>query len=164
MTTVGETTTAPASMEGRGTVAKLFDAIGSLACLALRFALAIPFFRSGLTKWDGFLQLSPSANYLFANEFKLNIFGTAYPFPFPDLMAHASGLGEIVFPVLLVLGLATRFAALGTLVMAGVIFLVYPHTWANEHLPWAAMALALIAFGAGKISLDYLIAPRMGRA
>jgi putative oxidoreductase len=164
MTTVSETTAAPTSMESRGTAAKLFDAIGTIACLALRFALAIPFFRSGLTKWDGFLQLSPSTNYLFANEYKLNIFGTAYPFPFPDLMAYASGLGEIIFPVLLVLGLATRFAALGSLFMAGIIFLVYPHTWANEQLPWAAMALALIAYGAGKISLDYLISRRMGRA
>jgi len=48
--------------------------------------------------------------------------------------------------------------------MAGVIFLVFPHTWASEQLPWAAMALALIAYGAGKISLDYLIAGRMGRS
>ena len=38
----------------------------------LRFALAIPFFRSGLTKWDGFLQLSPGAVFLFENQYKLN--------------------------------------------------------------------------------------------
>lgn len=164
MTMVGETPAAPGVTDSRGFVATLSDVVGTIASLALRFALGIPFFRSGLTKWDGFLQLSPSTNFLFANQYKLNIFGTAYPFPFPDLMAYAAGLGEIIFPVLLFVGLATRFAALGLLFMAGVIFLVAPHTWAAEQLPWSAMALALIAFGAGKISLDYLIARRMGRS
>jgi len=163
MTMVSETPTVSASMETQGTAAKLFDVIGTIASLALRFALGIPFFLSGLTKWDGFLQLSSSTNYLFGNEYKLNIFGTAYPFPFPDVSAYASGLGEIILPVLLFVGLATRFAALGCLAMAGIIFLVYPHTWVGEQLPWSAMALALIAFGGGKLSLDYLISRQMGR-
>ena len=164
MTMVGERGAAPAITESRGFAAKLFGVIGTIASLALRFALGIPFFFSGLTKWDGFLQLSPSTNFLFANQYKLNVFGTAYPFPYPDLMAYAAGLGEVILPVLLFVGLATRFAAFGLLIMAGVIFLVFPHTWASEQLPWAAMALALIAYGAGKISLDYLIAGRMGRS
>jgi putative oxidoreductase len=140
--------------------ARLLDFLGTIASLALRFALAIPFFKSGLTKWSGFLELSPSTPYLFANEYKLNIFGTAYDFPYPEISGYAAAVGEIVLPVLLMIGLATRFAALGLLGMAGVIFLVFPHTWANEQLPWAAMALALMAFGAGKISLDYMIAGR----
>jgi len=156
-------TAAPAATDGRGFVAKLFDAIGTLACLALRFGLAIPFYRSGLTKWNGFLDLSPGAVFLFESEYKLHIFGAEYAFPYPDVMAYLAGLAEVGLPVLLVLGLATRFAALGLLGMAGIIFLVYPHTWATEQLPWSAMALALIAFGAGKISLDYLIARRIGR-
>ncbi|WP_218277340.1 hypothetical protein, partial [Pseudomonas sp. DP16D-R1] len=41
----------------------------------LRVALAIPFFKSGLLKWDGFLSLSASASYLFEDEFKLHLFG-----------------------------------------------------------------------------------------
>jgi putative oxidoreductase len=163
MTMVGETPVASASIESRGASAKLFDVISTIASLALRFALAIPFFRSGLTKWNGFLEISPGALFLFESEYKLNVFGAAYSFPYPYYTAHLAAIGEVVLPVLLVLGLATRFAALGLLVMAGVIFLVYPHTWATEQLPWSAMALALIAFGAGKISLDYLIARRMGR-
>lgn len=164
MTIASETSVAPAPAETHGAAAKLFDVIGTIASLALRFALGLPFFYSGLTKWDGFLQLSSTANFLFGSEYKLNIFGTAYPFPFPDVSAYAAGLGEIVLPVLLFIGLATRFAALGCLAMAAVIFLVYPHTWLGEQLPWSAMALALIAFGGGKISLDYLIGQRMGRS
>lgn len=164
MTSVSETSEAPtpAAAPGRG-LATLFDAVGMIANLALRFALAVPFFRSGLTKWNGFLELSPGAFYLFESEYKLNVFGAAYPFPYPHIMAYAAGVAEIVLPVLLVLGLATRFAALGMLGLAAVIFLVYPHTWATEQLPWAAMALALIAYGAGKISLDYVIGARIAR-
>lgn len=127
----------------------------------LRVALAVPFFRSGLTKWDGFLSLSPSAAYLFDEEFKLHVFGGVYDFPAPMVLAHVTGLAEIVLPALLVLGLGTRFAALGLLIMTGVIQLVVPEGWANFHLLWAAMAIAIIALGPGFMSLDHLINGRM---
>ncbi len=126
--------------------------------LALRFALAVPFYRSGLTKWDGFLSLSPKTNFLFENQFQLHIFGNAYPFPYPDVMAMFSGVGEILFPILLVFGLATRFAALGTLGMTAIIFLTYPEHWPSEGLPWAAMSLTILSFGPGRIALDALVA------
>ena len=135
-----------------------FAAIGAaLAPPVLRIALAIPFFRSGMTKWDGF-SLSSSAVYLFENEFKLHLFGAAYAFPLPTAAAFLSVTGEIVFPVLLVLGLGTRLAALGILAMTAVIQLVVPDGWLTYHLPWAAMALALIAIGPGALSLDRLVA------
>ncbi len=69
------------------------------------------------------------------DEFKLHIFGHAYDFPFPGVFAYFDGLAEIVLPVLLVLGFATRFSALALLVMTGVIQLVVPEGWANFHLP-----------------------------
>jgi putative oxidoreductase len=124
----------------------------------LRIALAVPFFKSGLTKWDGFLSLSPAAAYLFEDEFKLHIFGQAYDFPIPTAVAFLDGVAEIVLPVLLVIGLATRFSALALLVMTGVIQLVVPEGWANFHLPWAALAIAIVALGPGKLSLDHLAA------
>lgn len=124
----------------------------------LRIALALPFFKSGLTKWDGFLSLSPAASYLFEDEFKLHILGNAYDFPFPAVFAYFDGMAEIVLPVLLILGGATRFSALALLVMTGVIQLVVPEGWANFHLPWAALAVALMALGPGKLSLDHLAA------
>ncbi len=135
----------------------------SVAALLLRVALAVPFWRSGLTKWDGFLSLAPTTTFLFENQFRLHIFGAEYPFPLPALMAHLSGIGEIVFPVLLVIGLATRFAALGALAMTGVIFLTYPANWPNETLPWAAMGLAILAFGPGRIALDRFAAKLFAR-
>jgi putative oxidoreductase len=129
----------------------------SLASLVLRFALAVPFFKSGLTKWDGFLQISDTPELLFTEEFKLHILGNTYDYPFPALMAWGSSLGEIILPVLLVLGLGTRLAAFGILVMTALIQLTIPDGWANFHLPWAAMAIAIIALGAGKVSLDWLL-------
>ena len=75
-------------------------------------------------------------------------------------MATLAGISEIVLPVLLVLGLGTRFAALGLLLMTAVIQLTVPEGWANFHLPWAAMALALIVFGGGAASLDRVFSSR----
>ncbi len=129
----------------------------SIPLLALRMALAVPFYKSGLTKWDGFLQLSGGAQFLFAQEFKLHILGQQFAYPFPILMAYAAGIAEIVLPVLLVLGLGTRFAALGLLAMTAIIQLTVPEGWANFHLPWAAMALTLMVLGGGKLSLDRLL-------
>jgi hypothetical protein len=57
----------------------------------LRIALAVPFFKSGLTKWDGFLSLSPAAEFLFEDEFKLHILGQAYDLPFPTAVAYLDG-------------------------------------------------------------------------
>ncbi|MFA7528186.1 MAG: DoxX family protein [Ottowia sp.] len=120
-------------------------------------ALALPFFKSGLTKWDGFLSLSPVANFLFQEEFKLHILGQIHDLPAPHLLALASSSAEIILPILLVLGLATRLSALGLLGMTAVIQLIVPDGWANFHLPWAAMAIALIAIGPGRLSVDHWI-------
>ncbi|HUO54978.1 MAG TPA: DoxX family protein [Rhodoblastus sp.] len=136
--------------------------LATLAQFALRVALAVPFYRSGLTKWDGFLQLSDSADALFSDEFKLHLFGAEYPFPAPHLMAFASGTMEVLLPILLVLGLGTRFAALGLLGMTAIIQLTEPSGWANFHLIWAATALAIFVHGPGALSLDALIGKRLG--
>jgi putative oxidoreductase len=137
--------------------------IADLAQSALRLALAVPFFKSGLTKWDGFLQLSDGAEALFSEEFKLHLFGAEIPYPAPHALAFASGCMEILLPILLVLGLGTRLAAFGLLGMTAIIQLTVPDGWANFHLIWAASALALIAYGPGPLSLDALIGRLMAK-
>jgi putative oxidoreductase len=92
----------------------------------LRLALAVPFWKSGILKWSSFLQLNDTAIYLFTDEFKLHLPGGPYDFPAPTVMAFLSGGGEIVFPVLLVLGFATRFAATGLLLMTCITSLPCP--------------------------------------
>lgn len=129
----------------------------ALAPPVARIALALPFFRSGLTRWDGFLSISPGTQYLFEEQFKLHILGKAYDFPAPDTLALLVGIAEITLPILLLIGLATRFSALGLLIMTGVIQLVFPDGWMNFHLYWAALALAIMALGPGPLSLDHLV-------
>ena len=130
-----------------------------LASLVLRFAVAIPFWKSGLTKWDGFGVLSETPVILFENEFLLHIFGREYSFPFPTLMAYASSIGEIILPILVVLGLFTRISALGILLMTLIIQLTFPDAW-PLHLTWAAMAIGVIYLGGSRLSLDRLLLKR----
>src|SRR5260370_11783671 len=75
----------------------------ALAPPLLRLALAVPFFKSGLTKWEGFLSLSPAAVFLFEAEFKLHIFRQAYDFPLPTAVAFLVAVAGTVLPALLVI-------------------------------------------------------------
>jgi putative oxidoreductase len=136
-------------------------ALPSLVQLVLRFALAVPFWKSGILKWDGFLRLSDTAVTLFTDEFMLHLPGGPYPYPAPTVMAFLSGCAEITFPILLAFGLATRFAALGLLFMTLIVELTVPDGW-PVHLTWAAMALAIITWGPGRVSLDYVIRRVLG--
>ena len=118
--------------------------------LAARIFPAAVFWQSGQTKVAGW-HLKPSAIALFQDEYQL-------PLIDPSIAAHASAVAEHVFPILLVIGLATRFSALALLFMTAVIeIFVYPDAWPT-HGVWATCFLILIARGAGSLSLDHLIA------
>ncbi|MDX3886188.1 MAG: DoxX family membrane protein [Sphingomonas sp.] len=152
-------------MKGRakpGWIGAMIAAVAGFGRLAappvLRIALALPFLRSGLTRWDPFPTLSIGTQFLFESQFKLHVFGRVLDLPAPLLLAYLTAIAEIVLPALLLLGLGTRIAALGLLIMTAVIQLVAPEGWANFHLYWAAIALGLMALGAGPLSLDRLTA------
>lgn len=125
--------------------------------LVMRLALATPFWRSGVNKWEGFLQLNETTKLLFLSEFMLHLPGGPYHFPAPVAVAFLSGCGEILFPVLLVIGLATRVAASGLLFMTLIVELTVPDGW-PVHVTWAAMALGIMAWGPGWISVDFGLA------
>ena len=94
----------------------------SLVALAARIFPAAVFWQSGQTKLEGW-HLSDNAIYLFREEYKL-------PLIDPVIAAHLAAFAEHFFPILLVLGLATRFAALALLGMTLVIeIFVYPDAW-----------------------------------
>jgi putative oxidoreductase len=79
----------------------------------------------------------------------------------PHLAANLSNAAEHIFPLLLVLGLATRLSATALLVMTMAIqIFVFPDAWWPTHSLWVAMALVLITRGAGLFSIDALIAHR----
>jgi putative oxidoreductase len=120
--------------------------------LAARVFPAAVFWQSGQTKVAGW-HLKPSAIVLFQNEYQL-------PLIDPTTAAYASAFAEHFFPILLVIGLATRFSALALLCMTAVIeIFVYPFAWPT-HGVWATCFLVVIARGPGWLSLDHLIAQR----
>ena len=118
-----------------------------LLALAARVAVGAIFFLSGRTKVDGLLTVNDTAFTLFREDYKV-------PLLPPEFAAHIATYAEHLFPILLVLGLFTRFSALALLGMTVVIqIFVYPGAWPT-HLSWAALMLYLIGRGPGPVSLD----------
>lgn len=138
----------------------------SLIALIGRFSIAAIFWKSGQTKIEGLAldfiageftigwpHLSDSAIALFQDEYRLPVLP-------PQLAAQLAAVAEHLFPIALLLGLATRFSALALLVMTLTIqFLVYPDAYPT-HGVWAAVLLALIARGPGVLSLDHWLKRR----
>ena len=121
----------------------------SVVALFSRFAVASVFWRSGQTKVSGF-QLREETFVLFREEYKV-------PLLPPDVAAYVATIAEHVFPILLIVGFASRLSALGLLGMTAIIeIFVYPDAW-PEHALWAALLLSIIARGPGVVSLDRLI-------
>jgi len=130
-----------------------FDRISyTFIAIIARISMAAVFWRSGQTKIDGW-HLKDSAIALFRDEYNLPVID-------PVIAAHLGAFAEHFFPVLLVIGLATRFSAFALLFMTAIIqIFVYPGAW-PVHGTWAACFILLIARGPGAISLDHLIARR----
>ncbi|MGD9831167.1 MAG: DoxX family protein [Piscinibacter sp.] len=138
----------------------------SLIAFIARFSIAAVFWNSGQTKVQGFVvnlvsgefklgwpSLSDSALALFQDEYKL-------PFIPPEFAAPMAATAEHLFPLLILIGLGTRFSALALLGMTLVIQLfVYPGAYAT-HGTWAAVLLVLIARGPGMLSVDHWLASR----
>jgi putative oxidoreductase len=138
----------------------------SLIALIGRFSIAAVFWKSGQTKIEGLAvdlvagefqfgwpHLSDSAVALFASEYRL-------PLLSPELAAPLAAFAEHLFPLLILLGLATRFSALSLLVMTLTIqIFVYPDAYPT-HGVWATVLLLLMARGPGVVSLDHWLARR----
>lgn len=137
-----------------GIVGQLDRIPHSALALAARVFPAAVFWQSGQTKVSG-LGLSDSAVFLFQDEYRL-------PLIDPTVAAYGAAIAEHLFPLFLVLGLASRFSALALLAMTLVIeIFVYPDAWPT-HGVWAVCFLYVIARGPGVLSLDHLIARRYG--
>jgi putative oxidoreductase len=122
----------------------------TLLAVTARAAIAAIFIQSGRTKVTGLLTITDSTYQLFREEYRL-------PLVPPEIAAHMAAYAEHFFPLLLILGLCTRGAALALLGMTTVIeVFVYPDAWPT-HLSWAAPLLYLIGRGAGKWSMDRLL-------
>lgn len=120
-----------------------------LLALAARIAAATVFWRSGQTKVEGF-RLKDSTFLLFENEYDV-------PLLPPELAAYIATIAEHVFPVLLVIGFASRLSALALLAMTAVIqVFVYPSAWPT-HIFWAMALGYVVARGPGILALDHIV-------
>lgn len=118
-----------------------------LLLLIARLGIATVFFISGRAKVEGLLTITPGTYELFSTEYVL-------PLISPNVAAHAATYAEHVFPLLMIIGLFTRSAAIALLGMTMVIqIFVYPDAWPT-HLSWAAILLPLVAKGSGAWSID----------
>jgi putative oxidoreductase len=122
----------------------------TVLALPLRVGAAAVFWLSAqahLASWDTTLEQ-------FAEDYKV-------PLLPPDIAAYMAVSIEVTTPVLLVLGLLTRTAALVLLGMTAVIeIFVYPQAWPT-HIQWVAMLLILLCRGPGKLSIDHLVWRRL---
>ncbi len=152
-----QNTTSPATSAALGMIRRpvemiigLFDRIPhSAIALLARIVIGLIFWQSGRTKVAGF-QVTDSAILLFQEEYKV-------PLLSPWLAANLAATAEHVFPLLLFVGLASRFAALALLGMTLVIeIFVYPEYY-QLHGLWAVALLTIVARGPGIVSLDHLI-------
>src|SRR5262249_20187087 len=128
------------------------EAAAPVLDLAIRLYVAEVFFRSGLLKlqnWSGTL-------YLFREEHRV-------PLLPPEPAAWLGTVGELAFPVLLVLGLAGRFAAAALTFLNAVAVISFWHVLKgneaalNSHIFWGFLLLVTLCHGPGKLSVDYLI-------
>jgi len=142
--TIAATSRPAAALIGR--VVQWLDRVPySVLAVPLRLAVATVFWNSAMTKlanWD-------TAIALFTDEYKV-------PLLPPEVAAYIAVTIELTTPVLLVLGLATRPAALVLLGMTTVEVFVYPLAWPT-HIQWAAMLLVLLCRGPGRLSIDHLL-------
>ncbi len=114
--------------------------------LPMRIAAFSVFMRSGLVKLDDW----SSTLALFADEYKVPVLP-------PALSAYMATTIELGASTLILLGLATRFAALAVIGMIATIqIFVYPMAW-PDHIQWLAFLIPILVWGPGRFALDTLV-------
>lgn len=122
----------------------------SICCSAS--GIAGIFFKAGLTK----IASWSSTLFLFESEY-------AVPLIAPEIAAYLATVAELTLPVLLVIGLGTRFAAIVLFAFNVIAVISYPslgEVGRELHIYWGLMLLALIAHGGGLFSADAWLAHR----
>jgi putative oxidoreductase len=140
------------AVQSYATLAGLIDTLQPLFALALRIYVGQVFFRSGLIK----LSAWGSTVALFANEYHVPVLP-------PHVAAILGTAAEVGLPVLLVLGLGTRFTAVAMFVFNIVAAASYPDlspAGLKDHILWGTLLLVTFFYGPGKIAIDHWLKQR----
>src|SRR5205085_11626105 len=141
----------------------------ALVAIGFRFVMARVFFLPGQTKVEGpvipfnWVARGVDCSVTLPSEIPhatLQMLEAQYAnLPLPPLVAaYLFTYAEFVLPLCLIVGFATRFAALGLLVMTVMLQLyVMPDLWWSTHVYWVAILMVLMSVGPGAISVDALI-------
>ncbi len=137
------------ALTGWALLTRLLDMLQPLAALLARAYIAQVFFLSGLTK----IRDWGTTVALFTDEYKVPVLS-------PAVAAAMGTAGELVLPVLLLLGLGGRFSALGLFVVNAVAVIslseIAPAAM-QQHVFWGALLAGLSNYGLGPWTVDRLI-------
>ena len=128
------------------------ESVAPVLDLGIRLYVAWVFWRSGNVK----IQSWSSTLELFKWEYDVPIFP-------PELAAYLATGIELVMPVLLLIGLASRPAALILFVLNWFAAISYPDIsigGMKDHYLWGLMLLITVFHGPGKLSVDYWLRQR----
>lgn len=135
--------------------------LAPLADLGIRLWIARFFWDSGLSKItvDGgfpFIHMNPTTITLFQSEYQVPILP-------PVPAAYLGTAVELIFPVMLALGLGGRVAAAVLFVFNIIAVVSYPaleEFGVAQHQLYATLLLLPLFRGPGKLSIDYWIRQR----
>ncbi len=127
-------------------ISKTFERLNDLLLFVLRIWIFNIFFFSGWLKsssWETTIML-------FEYEYSVPLFS-------PLVAAYLATISELVFPVLLIIGILPRFSALSIFVLNAVALYSYTDispAGIQQHYLWGLMLIFLFIKGAGKYQLQ----------
>jgi len=140
-------------------LSRLLNLLQPLVALGLRWYVSWQFLQSGWLKATNWQQTVE----LFESEYQVPVL--------PPYVAAVTGTaGELLFPILLILGLGGRIGPLGLFAVNIMAVVSYAHVLLAEgfeaalaqHVMWGVMLGVLAVYGQGALSLDKLLAKRIG--
>jgi len=134
--------------------ATLLNPLQSVLALVVRLWVGWQFLKAGYLKFGSW----STTLFLFEEEYRV-------PLLSPQLAAILGTAGELVFPLLLFVGLAGRLSAIGLSAVNILAVVSYAHVLfqsgfeaaVGQHYLWGLMLLMLVVYGPGKLSVDYLL-------
>lgn len=133
-------------------VIRTLEFFGPLALLGIRLWVANVFWKSGVNKFQSW----ETTKFLFQYEYKVPLLN-------PEIAAFLGTATELIFPVLLAIGLGGRLAAIVLFVFNIIAVISYPglnEAGIQQHQLWGLMLLLLACYGPGKLSIDHFIRNR----